>query len=147
MRRITLTLLIATSLVIGNGMTAQATYIHHGERPCTGWQYDLTNPATRQERGRRLVACVFTKLGLAAEVSTAQYVADRESGFYPEAYNPSGCGGLFQMMLRYWPGRRAAYLPEWLFPRQRLVSWTNPLANAWVAARMVKAGGWQPWAT
>lgn len=141
-----LSTIVIAALLTGPTLSAQANgYTHHGERPCTGWQFDLTNPATRQQRGPRLVACVFSRLGMDSAIPTAQYVAERESGYLPTAYNPSGCGGLFQMMLRYWPGRRAAFLPRWLFPRRELVSWTNPLANAWVAARMVKAGGWGPW--
>jgi len=92
-----------------------------------------------------LVDCVFARLGLASEVAYAQYVAERESGYRPDAYNASGCGGIFQHMLRYWRGRAIAFLPLWLYPRRQIVSWKNPLANVWVAARMVKAGGWDPW--
>lgn len=147
MRKFTLAVLIAASL-IATAPTAHAEgYVHHGQRPCTGWQYDLTRPATRTTRGPRLVTCVFTKLGLTSEIPMALYVANRETGntFDPNAYNPSGCGGLFQHMLRYWLGRKLSYLPKWLFPRREIVSWANPLANTWVAARMVAAQGWDPW--
>ena len=65
-------------------------------------------------------------------------VADRESQFRPNAYNPSGCAGIYQHMLKYWPGRAAAYgFPGW--------SAFNARANIIVTMRMVVQDGWGPW--
>jgi hypothetical protein len=68
----------------------------------------------------------------------ALYVANRESKFHPNAYNPSGCAGIYQHMLRYWPGRAAAYgFRGW--------SAFNARANIIVTMRMVNRSGWGPW--
>lgn len=81
----------------------------------------------------------------------AVYVAGRESNFDPWAWHHADwthdCLGTFQQMRAYWPDRVHRYLRRRWFPR----SWPDvrpfdPRANAIVAARMVRAGGWGPWA-
>jgi hypothetical protein len=147
MKKFLVAALVAAGLTMTTPTTNATAFEHHPKRPCTGWQYDLTRPDTRTIRGPRLVRCVFTEVGLASQAGTAVAIAARETGntFDPTAYNTSGCGGLFQHMLRYWEGRKAAYLPERLWPRPGKVSWTDALANTWVAAEMVKDAGWGPW--
>jgi hypothetical protein len=92
----------------------------------------------------RLVTCVFAKYAPGNEYH-ALYVADRESGLYPWAYNSgSGCAGLFQHIT--WTGRAAMYLHRWQFgPNAWLPSAFDPRANALVAAAMVRLYGWGPW--
>ena len=91
------------------------------------------------------MSCVFRFLHIPEEIPTAQYVANRESHYVPTAYNPSGCAGIYQHMLRYWRGRALTFLPLWRFPNRATVSAFNAVANVWVTARMVKASGWGPW--
>ena len=67
-------------------------------------------------------------------------IANRESHFYPRAYNPwSGALGIYQHLRRYWPGRAAAYgFRGW--------SGFNARANIIVTMRMVRRlGNWSPW--
>lgn len=120
--------------------------------PCSGWAYgeNLSTPALfnadpRAEiKMRRLVDCVFHRWAPGNE-ATALYVAERESGFMPWARNASsGCLGLFQHISSAWPDRARSYLWRGWFRRWPAV-WSDPRANAIVAARMVAAGGWGPW--
>lgn len=144
MKKFVTVVLVTATLVGGVQMTAVAA---PADKICGGWRYDLTQLDTRYVRGTRLVECVFEFLGMPEQISTAQYVARRETGntYDPNAYNPSGCAGIFQHMLRYWRGRAIAFLPLWRFPNRTTVSAFNALANVWVTARMVKAGRWGPW--
>jgi soluble lytic murein transglycosylase-like protein len=67
-------------------------------------------------------------------------VARVESGLNPSAVNPtSGALGLFQHMPQYWGGRAAAlgYGYE---------SWSDPVANARVSAKLLAEGGPGHWA-
>jgi hypothetical protein len=86
-------------------------------------------------------------IGITNAQAQAKEGADRESNFYPWSANPSGCLGLFQHQVAYWPGRVQAYLWKgWWAPKVKWpVSPYDPRANAIVAARMVAAGGWGPW--
>jgi len=97
-------------------------------------------------RMRRLTRCVFGQIA-PGEVSTALYVVGRESGFRSHAYNPSGCAGLMQHMLPYWPGRVALVDRPW-FRRWFNRGWGDvydPMMNLLVGAIMVRDGGWGPW--
>ncbi len=87
---------------------------------------------------KQLIRCAADHWNVPGGESTALAVADRESKFRPDAYNPSGCAGIYQHMLRYWPGRAAAYgFSGW--------SAYNARANIIVTMRMVKQAGWGPW--
>ncbi len=121
--------------------------------PCQGWYLgeNLTpaiwnqDPARATRMMQRLIGCVFTEFA-PGNSGIALYVADRESSFYPWAANPSGCEGLFQHQIRYWPGRAAAYLKRgWFGKGSWPASVYDPRANAIAAAKMVAASGWGPW--
>jgi hypothetical protein len=72
-------------------------------------------------------------------VSTALYVADRESNFQPRAFNSGSCAqGLFQHLCRYWPDRASDY-------GYRGWSAFNGRANVMVTMKMVRRYGWGPW--
>jgi hypothetical protein len=87
---------------------------------------------------KQLIRCAADHWHVPGGENTALAVADRESHFHPNAYNPSGCAGIYQHMLRYWPGRAAAYgFQGW--------SAFNARANIIVTMRMVKQFGWAPW--
>ena len=87
---------------------------------------------------KQLIRCAAAHWHVPGGVDTALAIADRESQFRPRAYNPSGCAGIYQHMLRYWPGRAADYgFPGW--------SAFNARANIIVTIKMVKRGGWGPW--
>lgn len=87
---------------------------------------------------RQLIRCAAAYWHVPGGAETALAIADRESQFRPHAYNPSGCAGIYQHMLRYWPGRASVYgFPGW--------SAYNARANIIVTMRMVKQDGWGPW--
>lgn len=127
--------------------------------PCRGWQYQAehaTPYTTKVRRMKRLIRCVFTFNGIPGQVATAFPIADRESGFSPWARNPDvssacrwrepfGSCGIFQHVMRYWPGRVRALLPREFFPQWPRVSALNERANVWVTARLVKKDGWCHW--
>jgi hypothetical protein len=76
------------------------------------------------------------------------YVANRESHFYPWALNPSGCAGVYQHQLDYWPGRVAQWIEkEWYSPWrwQHGISAFDMRANVIVTIRMAHVEGWGPW--
>ncbi len=89
---------------------------------------------------RRLVACTATYYHVPGGAREALYIANRESHFYPRAYNAwSGALGIYQHLRRYWPGRAAVYgFKGW--------SGFNARANIIVTMRMVRhLGNWSPW--
>jgi len=88
---------------------------------------------------KSLIKCAAEHWTVPGGPAMALAIADRESHYQPRAYNPSGCAGIYQHMLRYWPGRAAAYgFGGW--------SAFNARANIIVTMRMVHLSGWGPWA-
>jgi hypothetical protein len=136
-------LLAATLIVASLATPAHA----EGKGPCSGWFSNITHtmPMTKVvEHTKLTIACAVGLWPVPGGLSYALAIADRESHFDPEAYNPSGCAGVYQQMLRYWPGRVRAWFPRgwfWKVPRA-----FNMRANVIVSIRMVHAGGWGPWA-
>jgi hypothetical protein len=87
---------------------------------------------------KQLIKCAAHHWSVPGGASLALAIADRESHFDPSAYNPSGCAGIYQHMLRYWPSRATTYgFHDW--------SAFNARANIIVTMRMVRRGGWGPW--
>jgi hypothetical protein len=153
MKRFLIVAILALSLIGATSTSAQAKE-GRWRGPCSNWfvgEY-LTpaiwaaNPARGERMMMRLIVCVFA-VWAPGESAYALAIADRESSFYPWAANPSGCLGLFQHQVTYWPGRVQAYLWKgWWAPKVKWpVSPFDPRANAVAAARMVAAGGWGPW--
>lgn len=141
---------LVVSAVLTTSVLAGSEALAETSRACTGWQYRVehTTPLTaRERRMKRLLKCVFREVGIPGEGEYAGVIADRESGFAPWAYNASsGASGLMQHLRSYWP-TRARGLPKAQFPRWPRSSVFNARANAWAAARMVKASGWGAWST
>jgi hypothetical protein len=89
---------------------------------------------------RQLIRCAERRWPVPGGPSVALYVADRESNFEHDAYNAfSGASGVYQHLVRYWPGRAGAYgFRGW--------SAFNARANIIVTIRMVhRLGSWSPW--
>lgn len=151
MKRLIVAALIAASM---------ATPAHaEGKGPCSGWfsnvrpdmnhngvAADTTDRALVNHRMERLIACAVRLWPVAGGYFEALRIAHRESGYpwiWPWAYNPSGCAGTYQHMLRYWPGRVARWWNNsWLWKTPTAF---NPRANVVVTMRMVNAEGWGPW--
>jgi hypothetical protein len=86
---------------------------------------------------RQLIRCAASHYGVS--VDKALDVADRESHFFPRAYNSWSCAkGIYQHLCTYWPSRANTYgFHDW--PA------FNARANILVTMRMVRRGGWGPW--
>ena len=138
--------LLVTCLTTGILLVPTAAKAYDWEGPCSGSRYAETGTVT-DAKMRGLVYCIFGRVA-PSQIDTALYVAERESGFNPNAYNPSGCAGIYQHMTRYWSSRVATFLDRPWF-RRMFPDWEpsvyDPRANIWVTALMVRAGGWGPW--
>lgn len=153
MKRFLTAVAVAAALTAGLPGMAQAQKGDRWKGPCEGWQYGeyVTSPAEfnadvaqHKRQVRRLVVCVFDHFA-PGNASHALYIMERESSGYPWADNPSShCRGLFQHLPDAWAGRAATYLWRGWF-RKDPVSWSDPRANAIVAARMVAEHGWGAW--
>ena len=134
MRRLILTLAIAAALTVPTPAHAKDTTTCSFQTVEAGIWTPYENELT--------IRCFARAMGVSE--TTAVYVARRESGLNEWAYNSSGCGGLFQHMLRYWPSRVATY--DALLDRYDVHdrAWSSPRANALVAMAMARSG-WGPW--
>lgn len=81
------------------------------------------------EQWRSLVALYFPE-----QVDFALLVIDCESGGNPNAYNPSGASGLFQVLASW--ADNFGYVPAQLF---------DPVINVSVARILYDDGGWRHW--
>ncbi len=88
---------------------------------------------------KQLIRCAAHFYAVPGGASYALYIANRESHFFPRAYNAySGASGIYQHLRRYWPGRATTFgFHGW--------SAFNARANVIVTMRMVKRYGWSPW--
>ena len=139
---------IAAAIVI---VGATATPAHaEGYGPCSGWFSDITHtmPMTKVvDHTKRTIACAVEQWPVPGGLSYALAIADRESHFDPEAYNSSGCAGVFQHQVRYWSGRLGLLERSWYsaWAWERGISPFNMRANVIVAIRMAHSSGWGPW--
>jgi len=86
---------------------------------------------------KQLIRCAASHHGVSTRI--ALYVAWRESRYRPSAYNAAGgAAGIYQHLVKYWPGRAADYGFEGWSP-------FNARANIMVTMRMVRLYGWDPW--
>ena len=152
---LSLALVLSTTLILALTATPAHAFIWKG--PCVGFKNGQTLRKDtahdiKEIRNRRLIRCVFNTFA-PGELSTALYVAERESNFDPWAWNHAiyrehDCLGTFQHMRAYWHARVLRYLKPWWFPRSWPdVSAFDPRANAIVTAKMARSGGWSPWST
>jgi hypothetical protein len=136
-RHLVAALSITAILTIVPASVSQAEPVgEHHQVPATICNFDW-HRGTWQIK--RLIRCAALHWKVPGGPQMALYIANRESKFRPNAYNPSGCAGIYQHMLKYWPGRADAYgFPGW--------SAFNARANIIVTMEMVQRGGWGPWA-
>ena len=120
--------------------------------PCNGWQANVRRGIGWNvivHRVQWLIRCAEEKWPVPGGTAMAFCIADRESGFNPWAYNPSGASGIFQQMAHYWSGRAAAWLRDkWFYKHQRPTSELSPFmarANVLVSIRMMHTTGLRDW--
>lgn len=108
-------------------------------------RYQGTSPRswTRWEV-RSTIRCAAAKWNVSA--ATALYIAERESGFYPRAVNPSsGACGLYQFYpCSSWGSHWRAYAHGRHVGRVGR-SWTNARSVALAATHYAHVNGWGPW--
>ena len=137
-RHVVAALSITAILTIVPASASQAEVIgHHYQVPATicsfdwqkgVWQVKGTDPMCRASLGGA---------GRSAARRCPSPTANRSSHRTPTTL--PGCAGIYQHMLKYWPGRADAFgFPGW--------SAFNARANIIVTMEMVRRAGWGPWA-
>lgn len=92
------------------------------------------------------INCATNKWSVPGGAKYARTIAWRESRYNARAWNPySKACGVFQHLIRYWPGRQNAFDgPKWNLAE----SCKNGRANVIVTIRMVhRIGNWSHWST
>jgi hypothetical protein len=134
-RRILAALILTATLVMLQATTADAAPLETGRVSARVCDYDWRQGPWHV---RQLIRCAATRWSVPGGALMALYVADRESNYDPQAYNPSGAAGIYQHLLSYWPGRATTYgFHGW--------SAFNARANIIVTMKMVHGSGWGPW--
>lgn len=117
---------------------------HHGPGWACRYQAQQRGTWTRAEV-EATIRCAVRRWP--TSLSTALYVAERESHFSHRAYNASsGACGVFQHLERYWRGRVTSFLRA-TGPRFDIhhPGCMNARANVLVSIWMASRGGWDPW--
>ncbi|HEY6103338.1 MAG TPA: hypothetical protein VI007_08970 [bacterium] len=137
-RRIIVAAAVVPALLNVLPSTARATLPQRMERKVDQRICDYDWKASKHEV-KQLIRCAAHHWGSPGGANKALDVARCESGFQPDAYNPSGYAGVYQQAVRYWPDRAH----KWGFPHR---SAYNGRANIIVSIRMANsANGWRIW--
>lgn len=138
MKRLIATVLVtALSLIATPAIAYENHYGPWERRTCHMRRNDRFNDA----EVRDTIRCAARQFGV--DVSTALRVADCESGFKADAWNPGGYAGVFQQSVRYWPSRQNTYDPNhgrWDIQEGVF----NARSNVIVSMKMAR-NGWGPW--
>lgn len=102
-------------------------------------------PYQTDKEVQKLIRCAVDHFP--TSLTTALYVAKRESGFEHWVYNGICCGGVYQHHLSYWSSRVKAYNAAVGKKMRVKDEWRNGRSNVLVAIRMAHRGGWGPWTT
>jgi hypothetical protein len=142
MRRLTVVVLVAgLTLIATQALSYQHDYTKFQRHTCrfqrnNGWQKGEVQDT---------ILCATKQWSVSGGYSKAYDVAQCESGFGSQAYNPSGYAGVYQHSVEYWPTRQNSY------DKAKGKRWNiaesvfNARANVIVAIRMAHGGGWSPW--
>lgn len=149
MRR-TITRITLAALILTGVLTSTPTANAQGRGACSGWFSEIRHDmplAKQQDHTKRTIACAVALWPVPGGLDLALFIADRESHFDPEAYNPSGCAGVYQHMVSLWPGRLHWLHHDWFSPWMwdRGISAFNMRANVLVTIRMASTSGWSAW--
>lgn len=142
MTRFFIVLLASVTLFMGTPALAHAS----GHGPCDGRAADIKPSYGRTvitKRVVQLVRCAVNRWPVSGGLSMALCIVDRESSFWPWAYNASGASGLFQQM--DWANRVPYYLHRRWFPNHWQPGAFNARANVLLSIQMMHRGGLGPW--
>jgi hypothetical protein len=128
---------LLTAVIMSFPTTTSQAMIQHDERRVVTTRICPIDWRQSTWHVKQLIRCAASHHGVST--STALYVAWRESRYRPSAYNAyGGAAGIYQHLVKYWPGRAADYgFKNW--------SPFNARANIMVTMRMVREYGWDPW--
>jgi hypothetical protein len=142
MRRTIVVVFLSAGLALASTATQARASVESGGPQASGGADSLAitghQPPPEFRWVGRLIRKDFRPLGK-KNVRMAMCVADRESNFDPDAYNPrSGASGVFQFIPNSWDyySKQAGYGGKSPF---------NAKANVGTAAWVVKHVGWGPW--
>lgn len=141
MRRTILAAAVAACMAVGVAPAAA----HHGgqheymERRC---RYGELDPGVQTQREMRAtIECAVRRWPVPGGLSMALLVASHESGLQADAYNSSsGACGIYQHLIRYWPGRQDQADRPWMPIGE---SCKNGRANIIVSIRIAHRLGWE----
>lgn len=147
MRRLIAAVLVAgLSLIATPADATTTTTTERYEIEYTHWQRDTChmrrNDRFNDQEIRDTIRCAARAFGV--DISDALSVAECESHYKADAWNPGGYAGVYQQSTRYWRTRQNTYDPDhgdWDIGE----SVFNGRANVIVSIRMVARGGWGPW--
>ena len=90
------------------------------------------------------IACAVHKMPVAGGVTRALCIAERESGFYEKAYNPSGSSGIYQVIPSTWASW-TAHFANWRHQHAIPTNVFSGRANILVSIKSARTWGWGPW--
>lgn len=131
-----------TMVLVGALLLIPTGSAHASWRSRTCRFNDLSKLNWTHREVKKTIFCVANHYN-DVSLHTAMYVAERESGFYFHATNPSsGTCGIYQHMPQYWAGRVSATPNHWHVTSNCY----NARSNIVTALYMVHVNGWGPWA-
>ena len=92
------------------------------------------------------IACAVHQMPVVGGVTRALCIAERESGFYFHATNPSGASGIFQVVRGTWASW-TAHFASWRHQHAIPPNVFSGRANILVAIRAASQWGWGSWST
>lgn len=142
MKRALVSLFIACLLLIPTAASAKER-----SGPCTGSRGYVTREMPyweQQQKVRWLVACACITWPVSGGLNYALSIADRESGLWPYAKNPSSsASGVFQFVSSTWDG----LVDSWPVMNRWTGTWVfSARGNVLRAIRLAhELGHWGPW--
>lgn len=136
MRRLAIAAIITGTLVPVTAVAHKAPL-----REVCRYQFEDDRKGWSVNEVERTIACAARRWPVS--LSTARYVADRESNFYYKANNPySSASGVYQIVSGTWQSFRG------MFPK--IDKWTsdhpyNARANVLLALKYAASRSWSPW--
>jgi len=142
-------ILTAGAVVLMLGVVGAPNAAAHGSHGPLRWDGESWGscrlPSGNDHEVMRLIRCAVDHYP--TDLQTALYVAERESGYEPSAYNGTCCAGVYQQHLDYWPGRVIAYShaasPDLDVQGSPYDARSNVLVSIWMAHH----SGWGAWTT
>ena len=139
-RLLTIALALAILTALAGPANAQPK---HPERALFCRYGSLDNGRWTEREVHAEIRCALTHWN-AGTFTHAHAIAERESGDYWGAHNPSGASGIYQNLASLWPGRVAAFNashPRWHAAPSVWNARSSVIVSIWLASMT----NWGPW--